>query len=97
MQEPTIPSNRNIQPVLQSPLATPSAHQVAGCNLWYYSNHEQILTTELAYYGNINIRGVVNDTTAHAQKYDVHVTSILLSDVHATSCIIISYNNILCG
>ena len=69
MQEPTVPSNRNIQPCSQSPLATPSAHQVAGCNLWYYSNHEQILTTELAYYGNINIRGVVNDTTVHAQMY----------------------------
>ena len=77
MQEPTIRSNRNIQPGLQSPLATPSAHQVAGCNLWYYSNHEQILTTELTYYGNITIRGTVNDTTAHAQKHDVRVTSVL--------------------
>ena len=95
MQEPMVPSNRNIQLGLQSPLATPSAHQVAGCNLWYYSNHKQILTTELTYYRNINIRGIVNDTTAHAQKHDVRVTSILLSDVHATSCIIISYNNIL--
>ena len=27
-QEPTVPSGRNIQPGLQSPLATPSAHQV---------------------------------------------------------------------
>ena len=28
MQEPTVPSNRNILPSLQSPLGTPSAHQV---------------------------------------------------------------------
>ena len=82
MQDPTIPSNRNIQPGLQSRLATSSAHQVAGCNLWYYSNHEEILTTELTYYGNINIRGVVNDSTAHAQKYDVRVISVLLPSLY---------------
>jgi len=32
-------------------------------------------TTELTHYRNVNIRGMVNDTTAHAQKHDVHVTS----------------------
>ena len=41
------------------------------CNLWHYSNHEQ-------YHRNVNIRSGVNDFTAHAQKHDVHVTSILL-------------------
>ena len=30
-----------------------------------------MLTMELAYYENVNIRGMVNDTTVHAQKHDV--------------------------
>ena len=38
-----------------------------------------MLTTELTYYGNVDVRGVVNDTTAHAQKHDIRVTSVLLS------------------
>jgi len=37
-----------------------------------------MLTMELAYYRNINIRGAVNYTTAHALKYDVCMTSVLL-------------------
>ena len=39
-----------------------------------------MLTTELTYYGNVNIRG--NDTTAHAQKHAVHVKSVLLPFVY---------------
>jgi len=30
---------------------------------------------EFTYYRNVNIRGTVNDSTAHAQKHDVRVTS----------------------
>ena len=32
-------------------------------------------TMELAYHGNGNVRGVVSDTTAHAQKCDVRMTT----------------------
>lgn len=39
-----------------------------------------MLTTDLAYYRDVNIRGVVNDTTVPAQKRDVCVISILVID-----------------
>jgi len=37
-----------------------------------------MLTTELTYYGNINIRGTVKDMTAHAQKHDMCDKRIIL-------------------
>ena len=54
-------------------------HVVAYCsNLWHYSNHKQMPSTDFAYYGIISIRGVVNGTTSRAHKRDVHVTSIVV-------------------
>ena len=38
-------------------------------------------SSRLDTYGNINIRGTVDNTTAHAQKHDVRVTSVLLSHI----------------
>ena len=43
-------------------------------------------TMELAYHGNGNVRGVVNDTTAHAQKCDVRMTTTDVNKVTGYSC-----------
>jgi len=37
-----------------------------------------MLTAELVHYRNVNIRGVVNNTTAHAEKCDIRMTSVFL-------------------
>jgi len=57
-------------------------------------NREQMLTTELVCYRDVNIRGVVNDTTRHAQKRDVRVVNDTTRhaqkrDVRVTSIMII--------
>jgi len=77
MQEPMVPSNRSIQPGLQSPLATPSAHQVIVLQSVVLQQSRADTHHGTHVLRNIKIRGTVNDTTAHAQNHDVRVTSVL--------------------
>ena len=43
-------------------------------------------TMELAHYGNGNIKGVVNDDTAHVQKGDLSETTVLSSTSRTPPC-----------